>query len=108
MPARSILDFFREHNRGKTIDTMSDELQAMIDSVVESGRTGSYVISIKMTPAGKEGAYSLAVETSVKPPKKAPEESLFFLTPENHLTKQHPQYEFEVAAGPTLAHKGVA
>lgn len=107
MTARPFHDFLREHARGKTHDKISDLLQELVASVAETGKKGELVIKITMKPAGDHGAYELMVDPTLKPPRSPAPASLFFVTPENNLTKQDPQQILDLA-GPTLVQRGVA
>lgn len=108
--ARPFRDFLGEHKRGATHDKLSDALQELVAAVSESNKAGELTIKIKMKPAGEHGAFSVVVEPTLKLPKEPPEESLFFVTPDNNLTKQSPQQILDLAgnAGPSLAYKGTA
>lgn len=107
MTARPFYDFLREHRRGETHDKISDELQALVEAVTAMDKPGKLVITIAMSPIKDTDAYQVTVETALKPPKTPPDGSLFYVTPENNLTKTSPQQILDLS-GPTLAHKGVA
>lgn len=109
--ARPFRDFLGEHARGKTHDRLSDALQELVQAVADTGKKGEMTIKVVMKPAGEQGAFSVTVDPVLKLPKDAAAESLFFVTPDNNLTKQSPQQILDLAgneSGPRLAHKGIA
>ena len=73
-------------------------------------KKGEITIKIVMKPAGDQGAFELSVISTLKAPKDTPSASLFFVTPENNLTKQDPQQILDLAgnAGLREVYKGVA
>lgn len=106
MSSRSFHDFLREHKQGETHDRISDLMQELAAAVGAEHRAGKLVITISMKPAGDTGAFELTVDPVLKAPKPSTYTSLFYLTPENNLTKQSPQQIMDL--GPTIVHKGVA
>jgi hypothetical protein len=109
MSSRPFGDFLREHKRGETHDMISDKLQELVAAVSEAKKKGVLQINITMKPAGDEGAFELTVDPVLKLPKTNVPSSLFFVTPENNLTKQAPQQILDLAgSGPTIVYKGVS
>lgn len=107
MASRPFMDFLREHGRGETHDLLSDMLHELVEAVAEANKVGKLVVTITMKPAGEHGAFALLVEAVSKLPKSPAKESLYFVTPENNLTRQSPQQILDLA-GPSLVQRGLA
>ena len=112
--SRPFRDFLGEHRQGKTHDMLSDQWQEIVAAVADTGKAGELVIKIKMKPMNEKSAgdrddpFIVTVDTTLKLPKEPAPESIYYVTPENNLTKRAPQQEMELAAGPSLVHKGIA
>lgn len=108
MSARPILDILREHRRGETLDELSDKLHEAVAAVAETKKSATLTIKITLKPAGDTGAVSMLVDPGLKLPPTDAMESLYFVSPENNLTKISPQQILELPGAPTLVHKGIA
>lgn len=110
MTPRPLIDILREHRRGQTLETLDELLHDLTSGVAEANKKGELTIKITLKPAGEQGALSLMIDPVLKLPKEPPGESLYFVSPENNLTKQSPQQILDLpgAPGPHLAHKGIA
>lgn len=95
MGARPFTDFLREHRHGKTHDDLSVALNELVAAVAETNKGGELVLKVKIKPAGREasGAVIVTDEIQVKAPKVERGESIFFVTPENNLTRQDPNQQ---------------
>lgn len=89
MPARPFMDFLREQRRGLMHDELSDALNDLIAKISETGKGGELVVTFTIKPINNEtgGAVSVQDEIIVKPPKELPPASVFFVTPENNLSR---------------------
>lgn len=110
MTARPFQDLLREHRNGMTHDELSDALNELVTAVTEEKRAGSLTFTVSIKPYGKDGALEVSADVKVKPPKKTPGSSIFYVSPENNLLREDPrQTKMELREiGPALAHKGVA
>ena len=108
MNIRPFIDFLREHGRGETHDKLSDMLHELVEAVATENRKASMTITITMKPIEKTGAFELIVNPALKLPKRDGDSSLFYVTPDNNLTKSSPQQILDLPGGPTLIHKGIA
>lgn len=101
MSARPFMDFLREHGRGETHDKLTDLFHEMVQFVATEGKSAGLTIKITMKPVEKTGAYEVIVAPDLNLPKPVGDSSLFFVTPENNLTKQSPQQILDLD-GPRL------
>lgn len=89
--ARAFMDFLREHRSGRTHDEITDQFQELVAAVVAEEKAGSITITFKIDHIsdGVEVHSTIAV----KPPKKDPGTSIFFVTPDNNLVRNDPRQE---------------
>ena len=95
MPARAFAQFLAEQRNGLTHTELSDALNKLVEAVEEAGRPGELVLRIKIKPAGKVAAGTVIVEDEikVKQPQGERSASIFFVTPENNLSRKDPHQE---------------
>lgn len=108
--ARPFVDLLREHRSGLTHDELSQSLNDLVTAVVEEGKGGKLTFTVSIKPYGKDGALEVSADIAVKPPKRSPGTSIFYVTPENNLARQDPrQTAMELReVGPSQAHRGIA
>ncbi len=90
MGARPFLDFLREHRNGLTHDELTDSLNELVAAVAETEKGGKISITFAVKPNG-DGAVMVLDEVKVTKPKPTKGGSLFFITPENNLTRMDPK-----------------
>lgn len=90
-----------ELGRGVVLDTLTDELAAVVLAVVESGKKGKIVLTVAVAPNGETVILSGEVK-STRPRSPAPN-SLFFTSADGSLTRHDPkQPSLPLNGGPTL------
>lgn len=110
MTSRPFHDLLREHRNGLTHDELSDALNELVTAVTEEKRAGSLTFSVNVKPYGKDGALEVSVDVKVKPPKKTPGSSIFYVSPDNNLVRDDPrQTKMELRdVGAPMPHRGLA
>jgi hypothetical protein len=90
---RPFLETLRELRAGATLDELADDLQQLVASVRATGKPGELVLKLKIKPPKKSTSEYLTIEDSVtvKAPKLDREDTLFFTTVDNNLTRQNPR-----------------
>lgn len=90
--ARPFFDTAREIRRGQFLEDCSDELQAVIEAVEETGKAGKLVIEISITPASKgQGAMKIADKVKAVLPAMPAGETIMFVTTDNNLVANDPR-----------------
>jgi hypothetical protein len=98
MTARMFSDYLREIERGQLLNDLSSEMQALVQAVYDTGKAGALTLKIAIKPEGRASmeTVTLTAALDVKLPKPERVSSLFFITPENNLTRRDPrQGDFE-------------
>jgi hypothetical protein len=89
--ARPFADFLREQRRGDLLEDLTEALHEAVTSVGEHQLPAEVVLKIKIKPAGElGGAVQVQDEIALKLPKPKTPPSVFFITPENNLSKTDP------------------
>ncbi len=84
-------EWITDHAQGVVDDEMTVELAALVESVSHLRRKGELTLKIVVEPAGEGGrSVSTACEVSAKPPKPAPEQSIFFVGEGGSLHRKDP------------------
>jgi hypothetical protein len=110
MAVRPFYDFLREHRNGLTHDELADALNSLVAAVSEEGKSGSLTFTVNIRPIDKGDGLEVSADVKVKPPKKTPGTSIFFVTPDNNLVRQDPrQTSMELReVTPASSFKGLA
>jgi len=93
--ARPFTDFLRDQRSGKTHKELSDALQTLVKAVDEVRKPGELVLKIKIKPASKGDMTAVEVvdKIELKLPVGERSSSLFFVTPENNLSRRDTRQE---------------
>lgn len=95
MTARPITDYFRDLDKGRFLEEASTALQKVIAGVYDHEKAGDVTLTIKVKPF-KAGIVTVCGVVKSNIPTKAPEENIFFVTPESNLSRKDPdQMELE-------------
>lgn len=90
--ARPFADFLREQRRGELLNDLTDALHEAVIAVAEHDMPAEVVLKIKIKPAGElGGAVQVMDELATKLPKPKTNPSVFFITPENNLSRTDPK-----------------
>jgi hypothetical protein len=91
--ARPFLETLRELRAGQTLDELADELQCLVAAVRATGKPGELTLKLKVKPPKKSTSEYLTIEDSVttKTPRLEREDTLFFTTADNNLTRRNPR-----------------
>jgi hypothetical protein len=89
---RPFLETLRELRAGATLDELAHELTHLVAAVRATGKPGELTLKLKVKPPKKSTTKYLTIEDSVtsKTPKLDREDTLFFTTHDNSLTRQNP------------------
>lgn len=89
--SRPIMDTLKHIGGGVFIDTASDKMSELVQSVGENGKAGSLTLTITVKPATRGGAMHITGKYVLKKPAEAPMEALLFATPEGNLVADDPK-----------------
>jgi hypothetical protein len=91
--ARPFAEFLREQRSGTTHDELSQGLNALLESVSDTGKGGSLTLTIKVKPAGKGDHHMVVVSDTVaiKMPEGERGEAIFFVDDDFNLTRDNPR-----------------
>ncbi|MDR0771288.1 MAG: hypothetical protein LBE75_08895 [Burkholderiales bacterium] len=76
---------------GVYLDTASDKMAELVQSVGESGKAGALTLTISVKPATRGGAMHITGKYTLKKPAETPMEALLFATPEGNLLADDPK-----------------
>ena len=91
--SNSFVNTLCQIREGDSVDELSLKLQELVAAVRENGKAGTLTLAIKVKPGtvrGRIGTIIIEDDITVKPPRKAKDESLFFATDENTLQRTDP------------------
>lgn len=103
--SRSFFDQIRDIRRGEFLEDCGDELQKVVASVDETGKTAKLIITLTVKPASKgQGAVVVTDKVQAKLPELPVGETILFVTNENSLVPNDPrQKEMELKSVPVPA-----
>ena len=79
---------------GNFLDECSDNLQAVIAAVEETGKGGKLLIEISIAPASRgQGAVKVSDKITAKLPQLPNGETIMFVTPDNNLVSTDPRQQ---------------
>ncbi len=93
----------REMRNGRSLAELSEELAKLVEAVRATGKAGSIIYKLKVSPASEGDAVTLQLEDdlTVKQPKLARGASIFFANDQNALQRTDPrQGEFQITTVP--------
>lgn len=90
---RSIVDFFRDQRNGELDAEASKALQQVIQAVTTQEKKATLTIIIEVEPSKGGGMVVVTDDVKVKLPKQKRGATIFYATPENHLTRQDPRQQ---------------
>lgn len=82
-------EFLNEHRRGGMLSDLSEKLQDAVEDAMESGKEASITVQIIIKPEGTDRVF-VADKITTKAPQRSVPASLFFVTPNNRLTRKDP------------------
>lgn len=85
------MDLIREHRRGLTHNDLTDKMREVLAAVAEEDKAGKLQVTFTFAPRAKGEGIDVAVTIDAKPPKSEPATSIFYLTPNNDLTRADPR-----------------
>jgi hypothetical protein len=89
--ARPFAEFLREQRRGELLNDLTEALHEAVTAVGEHQLAAEVTLKIKIKPAGElGGAVQVQDEIATKLPKPKTAPSVFFITPDNNLSKNDP------------------
>lgn len=89
--ARPFLETLRELRQGRTLDELADHLSDIVAAVRATGKAGQLVLKVTVRP-GKQNSTYLVLEDDVlvKLPKADRQDTVFFPTADNNLSRSDP------------------
>jgi hypothetical protein len=90
-PTRPFADFLREQAKGATHAELSEAMQTLVDAVLDTGKNGTIVLTIKVEPMkGDRRAVYVSDAIKIKLPEHDRDASLFFADKDNNLRRDDP------------------
>jgi hypothetical protein len=94
MPVRPFADTLREVRGGVVLDELAEQMQALVNAVTESGKSGKLTLTIEVKPFDKvDGAMVLRDTVKLTLPKITSAGTVMFATPEGNLQRNHPKQD---------------
>lgn len=91
---RPFADVLSDLDRGHVHTELSEQLQALIARVVETGKPGSLTLQIGVKPMPKtDGQVIVSNKIAVKRPESDRRDAIFFVDDENNLTRDDPRQQ---------------
>ena len=87
---RSIADVLRDLTGGQTYEVLNSALTDVVQGVLDTHKTGSLTIFLKIKPNG-DSAVIITDEIKSKVPEKSRGESVFFATAGGNLVREDPR-----------------
>lgn len=98
---RPFADVLTEINRGRDHTELSNELQALVQAVRDTGKKGSLTLSLTVVPSKVDNGLEIIAGIKTTLPKFDRSASLFFADEEGNLTRTDPR-QLTLPLGPTL------
>ncbi len=95
---RPIADFLAEHNKGAGAREASEQLQALVAAVQETGKKGTVTITVSVAPmkGGDNSVLITSVNVAAKLPVVEPKPAVFYADDDGNLVRNDPnQLTFE-------------
>lgn len=87
---RPFFETLRDIEFGGVLDELAESQQEIVDAVVDTGKKGTLTLTIDYKPNSR-GQLMVTAQVNKKLPKMQRPSSLFFITPENNLTRKDPR-----------------
>ena len=92
---KSFNQFLVDLNDGSTLAGLTGDLQELLTAVMNTGRTGSMTLKIKVANASKGGGsvdkITIVADRKLELPKPEQPQDFFWLTEDAEPTRQHPR-----------------
>jgi len=89
--ANSLISMLRTHDKGRAIGLIESDLREVVTAVKSIGKGGKLTLTISIKPLDKEGdQVSVELDSKVNCPKPEAKPSLYFITRESGLSRNHP------------------
>jgi hypothetical protein len=75
---------------GTLVEDLTKQMNELTAKCAETGRAGALTLTLQLKP-GKGGQIEVFDDIKVKAPKEERGSSIFFVTPENNLTRDDPK-----------------
>jgi hypothetical protein len=103
MARRPFTDTLRDLRAGAALEELAEHMQKLVLAVSEVGKAGKLTLTIDVKPVEKVGgAVSVHDTIKVTMPNDKGDGTVFFVTPEGNLSRNHPrQTELGLAVAAT-------
>lgn len=88
--AQDFLAFLAGINKGRTARELGTQLQELVAAIQDTGKGGTLTLKISVKPAGKSDALTVTDDITVKAPRLARAESIFFSDADHNLVRTNP------------------
>lgn len=89
-PPRPFSDVLREAGKGSAHKTASEQLRNVVERVLETGKTGSVTVTVKVTKAKNADHLTVVATSTSKVPAYDPQTSIYFADGNGDLTRHDP------------------
>lgn len=89
---RPFIDTLRDAERGRFLDSLTDEQSKLIEAIKLTGKKGKIVITLEYVPDG-EHQVTMKSSFATTVPKASRASTTFFVTDENTLQREDPRQQ---------------
>jgi hypothetical protein len=82
-------EFMEQHRQGGMLTDLSEKLEDAVADAMRSGKEATITIVIAVKPKGTDRVF-VSDKITAKQPQPEHSASLFFVTPQNRLTRKNP------------------
>lgn len=88
---RPFIDALRDWRRGRVAEQLTDEMSALVASVMEHSKPGSLTLKVTVKPHGRgDNALTLSAQITTKRPQGETPEAIFFADVDGGLHRDDP------------------
>jgi hypothetical protein len=92
-----VVGVMAECNRGNFLIECGRQLQELTDGIIRTGKKGKLTITLELIPAGicdgRINQFEITPMVTIKEPQPSQGSSIFFVSEDNHLTRDDPNQE---------------